>query len=373
MKKVLLFILTTCVLLALTAGIFVYKRWSANTEQVTPLPYHFAQEAPAVKLDAPILIVGDRMGSYFAKFHAELAATISQNLSKAITIQSLAKPGQAIHRTIHELRSIEQWPQIVIYQGGSEEFSENLFEISEIKKIAWNFRAYQDDRIQTSLILYPKLSRLIYKPIKRSLLTETPIEKEKFQEADYVARLSTDLLLYEQHLLQLVNMSRDKNSLLILTTTPINLDIAPKRVCAFTSNVDIEKEILVVEEAMRNEDVKKAYKHSTTLTKLYSGNAMIFYTHGIIAKKLNLIDEAKKSLRDASAFDCEPWRATEVQNAIIRRVAKNNQVLMFDFAKLVSNDWGHNITFFDEIYPQNLYYEKGMGQLGLVIKSILKL
>ena len=64
---------------------------------------------------------------------------------------------------------------------------------------------------------------------------------------------------------------------------------------------------------------------------------------------------------------------TETHNSIIRQVAQDHQVLLFDFARLVENEYTENTTFFDEIHPQNLYYEKGMQQLGLLIKSILKL
>jgi hypothetical protein len=85
------------------------------------------------------------------------------------------------------------------------------------------------------------------------------------------------------------------------------------------------------------------------------------------------IDEAIPALLSASAYDCEPWRATEVQNSIIRKVAKNQQVILFDFAKLLDQEYTNNTTFFDETHPQNLYYEQGMEQLGLVIKNILKL
>jgi hypothetical protein len=54
-------------------------------------------------------------------------------------------------------------------------------------------------------------------------------------------------------------------------------------------------------------------------------------------------------------------------------MAREHQVLLFDFAKLVENQWEKNTTFFDETHPQNLYYDKGMEQLGLVIRNILKL
>jgi hypothetical protein len=81
----------------------------------------------------------------------------------------------------------------------------------------------------------------------------------------------------------------------------------------------------------------------------------------------------RRSLLEASAYDCNPWRATELHNSIIRKVAKQHQILLFDFAKVMEDDYGKNTTFFDETHPQNLYYDKGMEQLGLVIKSILKL
>lgn len=371
LKKVLFTLLGCLGIAFLTGGYFIYDRWSQNIEQVIPFPYEFQTQAPTIKPEAPILIVGDRMGTYFAKFQDSLAATISKNLSKPIKIQSIARPHQGIHRTLHELRSLTQWPQIVIYQGGSEEFWENKFELGEIKKIRKNFQLYQDDRLQTLMILYPALSRIIYWPVKRTILGPSPKEQEG--PHDYVSRLETELLLYEQHLNQLVNMARDKNALLILTTTPINLDISPRKICPFTSTPEIEKEILIIEELMQKNDYKNAYHTSGEMVKRYSGNAKIFYLHGLIAQKLNYINQAKDYLKQASAFDCDPWRTSEVQNSIIRRVAKNNHALLFDFAKLVENDWNENTTFFDELYAQNLYYEKGMHQLGLVIKEILKL
>jgi hypothetical protein len=106
---------------------------------------------------------------------------------------------------------------------------------------------------------------------------------------------------------------------------------------------------------------------------MYSGNAQLHFIHGQISRRLGMLDEAKNALLQASAYDCGPWRATELQNSIIKKVAKEHQILLFDFAKVVEDDFGKNTTFFDEIHPQNLYYDKGMAQLGLVIKSILKL
>lgn len=354
-------------------GYVLYGRYSKNIEQVVPYPYEFTQQAPAIKLDAPILITGDRMGVYFAKFKEQLALNISVNLANTIKIQSMAQNGNGIHRNLHELRSLAQLPQILIYQGGSEEFREAKFDLSEIKRIKGNFARYKDDRIETALILWPWISRLVYDPIKRVRMGEAPEFLVSLIEEEYLKRLETELLLYEEHLVQLSTLSKDRSALLILTTTPVNLDIRPKKVCTFTSNMGIEKEIFDLRELLKKDDSKTAYGRSSKLVKQNLGNPNVFYIHGQIARRLGKLEEAKENLRLASAYDCDPWRANELQNAIIRKVAKEQQVLLFDFAQLVEKDFSVNTTFFDELYAQNLYYEKGMEQLGLVIKSILKL
>lgn len=372
MKKVLSAILLVILLGILTGGFLVFRRYQQNPEQIVPLPYRFQESAPALKPDAPIVIIGDEMGSYFARFKATLADTISVNLAKPIKIQSLAKADHGIHRTLHELKSLTQWPQILIYQGGSQEFFENKFHLSEIADIRTNFERFRDDRLETMMILYPVLSRIIYEPVKPIILQNEPLKAE-LDETSYLKRLETELLLFEEQLIQLVSLSKDRSSLLILTTTPINLDIPPKNVCDFTTTTDIEGEILSLRDLLKADNPKEAYTKSSKLIKQYSGNAELLYLHGQIAKRIGEVDEAVTTLLEASAYDCDAWRATEVQNSIIRKVAKNHQVLLFDFAKMLDQEYTQNTTFFDETHPQNLYYDKGMEQLGLVIKSILKL
>ena len=373
MKKVLSLLFIVISIGLLSAGYLVFDRFRQNPEQIFPYPYAFKVLAPAIKPDAPILITGDRMGVYFSKFSAELASAISVNLAKPIKIQSLAQEGLGLHRTLHQLRSLVQWPQILIYQGASEEFREVKFNPKYSKLIKKNFSLYQDERVETALILYPWLSRIIYEPQERVLLDEKPALINEVTEEDYMARLETELLLFEQQLVQLVNLSKDRNTLLILTTTPINLDIAPKKVCEFTSTLEIDQEIARLNELLAAEDPKSAYAASSRLVGEFKGNAQLFYTHGLITKRLGYNDEAKNAFLQATAFECDPWRATAVYNSIIRKVASNHQVILFDFSKLLENEWGNNVTFFDELYPQNLYYDYGMKQLGLVIKQILKL
>lgn len=372
LKKLLSTVFLLLLVSILTGGYFVWERFEKNPEQVVPYPYSFDQQAPTVALDAPILIAGDRMGHYFGKFKENLAEAISVNLERPIKIQSIARPGQGLHRTLRELKSLTQWPQILIYQGASEELSENKFRLSEVSKIKANFQLYQDDRVETLLILYPWLSRLAYEPVNLVSLPSSPTPVS-FDEDEFLKRLETELLLFEQHLTQLVSMGRDRGTLLILTTTPINLDEPPRAVCEFTTNTDIEAEIMTLRDFLKAGNPKEAYNKSSELIKKYMGNAELLFIHGQVAKRLGKLDEAISTLLSASAYECKAWRATEVHNSIIRKVAREKQVPLFDFAALVHKDFKVNTTFFDEIHPQNLYYEKAMKQLGAVIRKILKL
>jgi hypothetical protein len=373
MKKLLRFFAGLFLLAIVSGGFLVFDRWRKNPEQIVPYPYDFVSAAPGLKLDAPILIVGDRMGEYFGRFKTELAASISKNLDNVIKVQSIAKEGHGLHRTLHELKSLEQWPQILIYQGGSEEFAESKFEISEIRKISKNFRLYQDDRLHTFMILYPWTSRVVYNPLKRTHLPPEPVLKRELTEQEYLQRLETEILLYEEQLKQLVGLARDRNSLLILSTTPINLDVEPKVVCSFSQNSAIEEAVAELDGLVKKEDWKTAWQKATKFTMQYPGNARLFYLQGLVEKKLGKIPDGVNSMLQSSSYECSAWRATEVQNSIIRKVAKNQQVLLFDFSRMVERDWGNNVSFFDELHPQNIYYEKGMNQLGLVIRKILKL
>ncbi len=372
MKKILSGLLSLILLAIITGGIFVFIRYKKNPEQIVPYPYTFQSSYPEIPLEAPILITGDRMGVYFAKFSKNLANAISVNLENAIKVQSIAQKGHGIHRTLHQLRSLKQWPQILIYQGGSEEFSEIKFNLSEISKINTNFSRYSDDRIETMLILYPWLSKIVYEPIEQMVFNQE-VKPFEYEQKNYLRRLETELLLYRQHLIQLVAMARDRNTLLILSTTPINLDMAPKVICEFATTTSIEADILTLRDLIAAKNPKSAYALVSKLSAQNPTNAEILFLHGQVAKSLGKLSEAKSKFLESSAYDCLPWRVTELQNSIIRKVAQDHQIPLFDFAGLLEQNYDNGVTFFDEHYPQNIYYEQAMTQLGLVIQKILKL
>jgi len=361
--------------LAALALYFVVTRLTGNPKGLLPLPYALSPASEGIQLDAPVLIVGDRMGARFGLFKENLALNLSVGLSKPIQIQSIAREGFGLHRTLRQLQSLVKWPKVLLYQGGSEEFREIKFRTDQIPVIRHNFDLYTNDRAMTAMMVWPFLSRLIYTPVQRIKLGDQVGEASKKIPSDYEyqQRLELTYRIYELELLELVKAARENKSLLILITAPVNLDVAPRRTCSNAGSALIDREVKQIREKIRNQDYKGAYAQSKVLNDGTLANAEVLYLHGQVAYRSGFVAEAVDSLKKASAYDCEGWRANEVINSIIRKVAQEQRVTLFDFAAMMDRDWNVNVTFFDEFYPQNLYYEKAMKYLAVVLKRILKL
>lgn len=363
-------------LLALLGGGFwLWRQLSSNPPGLVPLPYSIPASKQGLLLEAPVLIVGDRVGARFGLFKENLALGISVGLSKPIKIQSIAKEGHGLHRTLHQLKSLEKWPRVLIYHGGSEEFFESKFITNQIKKVRANFDLYNNDKALTAMMLWPFLSRLIYQPINRVNLPEEPSPKMKtaYSDMEYQERLELTYRLFEIELNELVTMARKNSALLILTTTPINIDVSPQRTCTNAESAAIKKEVKLIRELIKNQDYKGAYAKSQELSSSTIANAQVLYLHGQVAYRNGHRKEAIDSLKKAAAYDCIGWRSNEVTNNIIRKVAQEQRVTLFDFANMVEQDWNKNVTFFDEVYPQDIYYERAMKYLGTVLRKILKI
>jgi len=342
-----------------------------------PYPYSFSQTVTKdipQRIDAPILIIGDRLGKRFATFSKFMADQISENLSKPIKIESLALDGEGVHRTLDKIKHIGRLPLIIIYLGGGQEYYEKKFNTKDINLISKNFKVYNDPRVQTLLMIFPVLSKFIYKIMDRNQFGPKIIkDKTEYSDITTQKRNIINFKLYEQELNEMFNYIKEHNSYLIAMTTPINLDIPPKKSCKGSLDEMGQENLRIIKNLIKDKDYKSAYEISKQLTLISNSNAKAHFIHGRIAKKLGLIKEAQKSLEMASAYDCVNWRGSLVHNSILEKVAKQNDVLLFDFNRMLKKNWTSNITFEDDIYPQSFYIEKSAKVLASKIKKILKL
>lgn len=360
--------------LLLFASFWAYDRYTSYQGGIFPTPYEFSSNTDQIAVDAAILITGDRMALHLARFKENLALEVSQGLSKPIKIDVLAQDYDAIHRTLEKTENLSKWPKLIIYTGGSTELFEERFLKSQISKVRTNIARYQDDKWRTLLMVWPTFARFLYEPLQRAKLpSEFILDEKEISEVEYQARLELNYQLYEILLNRFVEVARENKQNIILMTVPVNLDIEPRKTCSLSYTDKVKKEIEEVKALIKNQDYKSAYPKSQDLTLATLANAEVFWLHGRVAKQLGQKIEAKENLKKAAAFDCKFWRANEVTNNIIRKVAQEQRVTLYDFAEVVEGQWTLNTTFFDDIYAQNLYYDRAVQTLALAIRKMLKI
>lgn len=344
-----------------------------NPTQKIPFPYSL----PAYKnqdITAPIVIVGDRMANKLYNFKDEIVNTISVNLSKPIALQSMAYSTEGLHRTLQRLKSLKKFPKVIIYTGASQEEWEYRFITNESSIILKNFKNYEDPKLQTLLVLFPVLSKFIFQKIKKiELPYEVILDPNEYSEFELFKRIEVHYKLFKHELNELIKLAREKNSILIMMTTPINPNVKPKKVCNKSVNPDVTKKLREVIKLVKQKDFKSAYERAKILHYLAMGNARVQYIYSRIARKLGKKEEAKYALNLSSSYDCKRWRTNGVYNTLIRKAAQNEDVFLHDFDNYIAANWDKNITFFDEVYPQSIFYERTARALGKLIKKLLNL
>ena len=355
---------------------WVYNRYRLNSSSPIPFPYVFHKDTyDGIKSeDAPIVIIGDRIGDRLARLIDYMSSRISQDLSKNVKIISLAEKGEGLHRTLRKIQKLGKLPLITIYLGGSEETFEKRFYSKDIKTINKNFKRYNDDRIKTLLMIFPSLSPFIYEPINYKKLTSKIVKDDtNYTDNTIQKRNMVHFKLFEEELHQLFSYIKEKGSYLFAISQPLNYDSPPKKVCNGSTDDLIDNELSKSLALIKKKDFKKAYGLTKNLTLLANSNAEIFYIHAKVAESLGYTKESIKYFEMSMALDCSQWRGNPVYNKILSRTAKKNEVLIFDFNKLLLANRNINITFEDDVYPQNLYVEKMIDILSARIKKLLKL
>lgn len=353
----------------------IYYKWATTPTQYAPYPYKFQQEAPIINNSAPIAIIGDRMGARLELYKDMLGRELSANLVKPIEIDVFAKDQFALHRSINQLKRLKKFPRVIIYHGASQEEVEYRFITQEIATIQKNFEFFQDPKLKTLLTLFPWFSKFMYRQV--NMLTLDPnkvsLDSNDYTMAQELARRELTIQMYRAQLEELIELSRQNSSLLILVTTPLNPDVPPRETCSVTMNEETQKSIEKLNQLIKRQDYKTAYQEALLLKYTSMGNAKVFYLFQKIAQSIGRNNEAKEAHDFVTAYDCEAWRSSSLYNQAMRLAADENDIILYDFDLYIKSQWGKNLLFFDEIYPQDLYYQKMITSLGQMLKRSLNL
>lgn len=345
--------------------------------QILPLPYKFAQDKEFEGLEqaqnAHILILGDRMADSLNPYLDMINTQLAQNLREPLRVFNWGQPGEGLHRTLAKVRALQKIPPLVLYIGGSQEFEEQRFKLKDAAVVAENFLRYENDLLQSIILTYPPASRLIYQPHEMMTLDEFHPMPE-FDSDQKIQRLSTityQVMRYE--LQDLVDKLTPKNQKLVFSTTPINLDIRPKKVCEHTQTRTQQREQNDIQALLDADRSKVAYTRAKELAHNSLANSLNHYLKGQAAKKMGRLSEARAGLQLAAVYDCGLWRSHMVINNLIGQTAKRDDLFFIDFDFLVNQNFGRDEVFLNQLYPQNLYYQKFMQEFIQIIRQVFQL
>ena len=372
MKKILALCIIALIVVPLS---WLGYRYSQNETTLIPKPYSFTPGIyRGIEADAPILIVGDAMAVRLSKFSSMLANKISVNLSKPIKIESLALEGEGLHRTMEKVSKLERPPLIIIYLGNIDESYENIFKNSDISTIEANLSLYQDPEIKSLVMALPEVSRFVYAPVEKVVLTKE-IKPAKRSLPDHILqrKLALSYKIFEAQVYEFFNFIMKRNSFLIPITTPLNLLRKPGANCYGSLNPSTEEDLRTLKQKIKEKDYKGAFNLSRELALINQNHAVSLFLHGFVSFKLNRFEESQKYLERAMAFDCSLPRGNPIYNNIMRKAATANGFQFLDFHQYLVDQSQVNVTFIDDVYPQDFYMEKLTDMLSLRIKTLLKL
>lgn len=365
--KFLLFILIAVI----GYGAWIYQ---SMPTQITPLPYSFKQiELDGINSaeDAHVLIVGDRMGVSLNPYLEMINQQLAPKLQEPLRIANWSRNGEGLHRTLEKLKNLKNFPSIIVYLGGGQEFEERRFYLEQSAPILKNFQRYQDKKILSAIMTLPVLSRFLYQPHPRVVFEDFNPETKEFSAQDLQLRVSTTLQIYRFEMQELIRLVKNKKSQLVLSTQPINLDIAPKKICENAQTPTQRMEQREIIELLKENRSKEAYARSKDLVENTLGNALNFYLKGQSAKAMGKFQEALGNLQLAIIFDCEQSRPTPLINEMLGQYAKKEDLFFIDFNWMLNQNYGRDELFLGDIYPQNIYYQRFMNQLIKIISQAL--
>lgn len=366
MKKLLLIIILAFV------GYISYLYFFRPTA-IVPYPYVIKLTRDAnmeLANKANVVILGDRMAMRLNRYLPAITETTSRNLQRPLNIVNLARENEGLHRSLTKLKLLKNNPGLVIYHGSSEEFFEKRFVVQDRDTIFHNFNLYKDDRYLSLLMTFPLLSKFIYKGLNVYHLNDfIKPNKTEYPAMQKQVQMEIEYKLYQQELKDLVTYCKERAIPLLMIITPLNLQIPPRKVCQNAISGTILQEQEDIQLLLNDGDAKSAYTKAKTLLEAAPGNALSYHLLGRITSKLGRFSESRAYLENSTAFDCDTWRGSVVFNNMIRRMAEKNELPMIDFDDLVNQNYGNNVLFLDEIFPQEIYYEQ---LVSLLQKSIIK-
>ena len=356
------------------------QRISQNVASTYPYPYKLGKLDPkevsrARKSD--ILIVGDSAGVILNDFIPIFKQSIQKYLKDPPKIYVWAKRGENLAITLKKVKALKKYKGLLIYHGGLDELDQKKIYANDIKKIKDNINLTQNKSLHSYIYTFPILSRLLYQPHARPVLTSNP----KSIENHYSEKLSSEKILkilellyevYKWEVKELVTTLKKNDIDFWFIPQAYNLKVPPSRTCESTKDQNTQEQLSLASQLIIKDKTKEALSLIKPILDINKGHAKALYTIGNLFFKLGDFSKARKAYYQALIYDCNLRRSNPIFLKILMENIEKNDFIIINFNQLVTNYLGRNILFQGLRRPQNIYYEKLIDKMVLNFNQYLK-
>lgn len=380
LKKIFIFI----GLFLVGLGALAYWRFESKKILINPYPYEFSQSYDQKFIaehageinraeNAKILIVGDRMAHSLDPYLEGLKESFGDAFKTPLTIFNWAQDNEALFRTIYKIKKLKKLPPIIIYFGASSELLEKKFAVADKEAILKNFATYDDEKLISLIITFPWLSKILYQKMNYFMIEDFKEYKNLMSAPLKLEEKELGFKFFEYELRDFIDYIKDKKSNLVLITTPLNLETEPKEVCLHANSNDIVSLQQEIDDEIKNGAYKAALPKALELAEVTTANARSYFLLGKSALGAGDLKLAREALLKATVFDCANWRGNAVYNSILKKAAEKNLLHLIDYDQYMSSKLSEEGLFFDDIFPQSLFYQGMSKELSDVLKKILSI
>lgn len=335
-----------------------------------PLPYIYSpglyEEQGVLEKDVDILIIGDRYGKYFSLYEKFWLKGLKKQLGRDLKVLNLATEKESLARTLKKIKSLDELPPITLYMGSSEEFYEQRASLKFIKQINRNIKRYKEKPAYSFLSTQePWLSKFIYRYVKPieigKKINEMPIGSLQNEYLQY-REIVYDLFNYE--FAELIRNIGQKNSELIVFTSPFESEVAVKRNCLEGIDLELDIKLKKIQQAIEQGSLKSALNDLNSLEELAKGNPHFYFAKAQALKQTGNLQKAYAEFEKAKALDCRNLGASPIFNNIIRKHALRWGLAIVDFELILRASFGDEAQFTEDGFPQNPYYQRAIYLLN---------
>lgn len=332
-----------------------------------------AKETVKIFENSDVLIIGDDFGLKNDKLIEILTDKLSAGLNKPLTIQNMAHPGENILKVKARLMALDKLPPIIIYMGGTSEFSEDLYP-QDLSSFSQNFKRFKNDYVSTLITLFPNLSKLIFLTDINKKITFENIKPFVSYSDSWFQRVSEAIYyFYQEELYELADYIKEHKSNLVIVTPPVNIEKMPAKACDNSVIDEITINQFEIQKLIKENQLKKAQTLALALDNNSTGNAITKYLVGKVLLETGKTKLATEFFKEAKALECSSNGANVIINEINKKVATNKSLNIVKFDEMLYQKIGEDSLFINDNVIQFIHWDILVNSLTNTLKEILQL